>query len=80
MAIARSLTNVPGQVRAGGVTFGVCYNMDDDGSFDYLAGVEVSGFSDLPPHAPFAACPDCGGLMRRIGRVLAVHVFRCDTS
>ena len=22
--------------------------MDDDGNFDYLAGVEVSGFSDLP--------------------------------
>jgi AraC family transcriptional regulator len=42
------LGNVPGQVRARGVTFGVCYNMDDDGSFDYLAGVEVSGFSDLP--------------------------------
>ena len=34
-------------------------------------------------HAPrdsVAACPDCGGLMRRIGRVLAAHVFRCDTS
>jgi hypothetical protein len=27
-----------------------------------------------------AACPDCGGLMRRIGRVLAAHVFRRDTS
>jgi AraC family transcriptional regulator len=47
------LGNVPGQVFAGGGgkggrTFGVCYNMDDDGNFDYLAGVEVSGFSDLP--------------------------------
>jgi AraC family transcriptional regulator len=48
------LGNVPGQVFAGGGgkggrTFGVCHNMDDDGSFDYLAGVEVSGFSsDLP--------------------------------
>jgi AraC family transcriptional regulator len=46
------LGNVPGQVFAGGGgkggrTFGVCYNMDDDGNFDYLAGVEVSGFSDL---------------------------------
>ena len=48
------LGNVPGQVFAagqrlkGGRTFGVCYNIDDDCNFDYLAGVEVSGFSDLP--------------------------------
>ena len=47
------LGNVPGQVFAGGGgkggrTFGVCYNIDDDCNFDYLAGVEVSGFSDLP--------------------------------
>ena len=47
------LGNVPGQVfggggAKGGRTFGVCYNMDDDGNFDYLAGVEVSGFSELP--------------------------------
>jgi AraC family transcriptional regulator len=42
------LGNVPGQVRTKGETFGVCYNMDDSGNFDYLAGVEVSGFADLP--------------------------------
>jgi len=48
------LGHVPGQVFAagrrlkGGRTFGVCYNIDDDCNFDYLAGVEVSGFSDLP--------------------------------
>ena len=47
------LGNVPGQVFAGGGgkggrTFGICFNMDDDCNFDYLAGVEVSGFSDLP--------------------------------
>ena len=42
------LGNAPGQVRVRGVTFGVCYNMDDEGNFDYLAGVEVSGFSELP--------------------------------
>jgi AraC family transcriptional regulator len=45
--LAPYLGAVPGQVRAKGAAFGVCYNMDDDG-FDYLAGVEVSGFSDLP--------------------------------
>jgi AraC family transcriptional regulator len=48
------LGNIPGQVfrgggGKGGRTFGVSYNMDDDCNFDYLAGVEVSGFSsDLP--------------------------------
>ena len=33
-------------------------------------------------HEPFDACPDCGGLMRRIGRVAASRnaAFRCDTS
>jgi putative transposase/transposase-like zinc-binding protein len=33
-------------------------------------------------HEPFAVCPDCGGLMRRIGRVAAspIDAFRCDTS
>jgi Putative transposase/Transposase zinc-binding domain len=31
-------------------------------------------------HDPFAVCPDCGGPMSRIGRVLAAYVFRCDTS
>ena len=35
-----------------------------------------------PSHEPFADCPDCGGLMRRIGPI-APHksgAFRCDTS
>jgi len=34
------------------------------------------------PHEPFAICPDCGGLMRRIGPVAAspTTAFRCDTS
>jgi AraC family transcriptional regulator len=47
------LGHVLGQVFAGGGgkggrTFGVSYNIDDDCNFDYLAGVEVSGFSGLP--------------------------------
>jgi AraC family transcriptional regulator len=39
--------NVPGQV--GRVAYGVCCNSDGEGSFDYVCGVEVTGFSDLPP-------------------------------
>jgi AraC family transcriptional regulator len=34
--------------RVGQVTYGVCCNGDDSGNFDYIAGVEVSDFSDLP--------------------------------
>lgn len=38
--------HIPGQV--GWTTYGVCCNSDDDGNFDYLCGVEVQSFSDLP--------------------------------
>ena len=34
--------------RVGKVAYGVCCNADDAGNFDYIAGVEVSDFSDLP--------------------------------
>ena len=38
---------IPGQL-GGGTTYGVCCNADDEGNFDYIAGVEVSDFSGLP--------------------------------
>jgi AraC family transcriptional regulator len=38
--------HIPG--RFGQVAYGVCCNGDDAGNFDYIAGVEVSDFSDLP--------------------------------
>jgi AraC family transcriptional regulator len=34
--------------RVGQMAYGVCCNGDDSGNFDYIAGVEVSDFSDLP--------------------------------
>lgn len=34
--------------RVGQVAYGVCCNGDDAGNFDYIAGVEVAEFSDLP--------------------------------
>jgi AraC family transcriptional regulator len=40
------LGNISGQV--GKATFGVSFNGDDEGNFDYIAGVEVTDFSDLP--------------------------------
>jgi AraC family transcriptional regulator len=42
----QSVENIPGRV--GKVAYGVCCNGDDAGNFDYIAGVEVSDFSDLP--------------------------------
>jgi AraC family transcriptional regulator len=40
------LGHVPKQV--GETAYGACYNSDEDGNFDYMAGVEVRDFSDLP--------------------------------
>ncbi len=37
---------LPGQI--GGVAYGVRYNNDDDGNFDYLCAVQVADFSRLP--------------------------------
>jgi AraC family transcriptional regulator len=34
--------------RVGKAAYGVCCNGDDAGNFDYIAGVEVTDFSDLP--------------------------------
>jgi AraC family transcriptional regulator len=41
-----SVAHVPGRV--GQVAYGVCCNGDDAGNFDYIAGVEVTDFSELP--------------------------------
>ena len=42
----QSVGSIPGRV--GQVAYGVCCNGDDAGNFDYIAGVEVADFSDLP--------------------------------
>jgi AraC family transcriptional regulator len=50
--------NIAGEI--GGVTYGVCYNGDDEGNVDYLSGVEVTDFSQLPrelAHLRVAAQP-----------------------
>jgi AraC family transcriptional regulator len=43
---APHIGNIPGQV--GGTAYGVCCNSDDAGNFDYICGVEVRDFSELP--------------------------------
>jgi len=42
----QAVADIPGRI--GRVAYGVCCNGDDAGNFDYIAGVEVSDFSDLP--------------------------------
>ena len=42
----QTAAHIPGRI--GQVAYGVCCNGDDAGNFDYIAGVEVSDFSDLP--------------------------------
>jgi AraC family transcriptional regulator len=42
----KCVENIPDRI--GKVAYGVCCNGDDSGNFDYIAGVEVSDFSDLP--------------------------------
>ena len=42
----QKVDNIPDRV--GNVAYGLCCNGDDFGNFDYIAGVEVSDFSDLP--------------------------------
>jgi len=43
---APHIGQIPGQV--GDVTYGVCCNSDGAGNFEYVTGVEVSSFDDLP--------------------------------
>jgi AraC family transcriptional regulator len=42
----QAVDDIPGRI--GKVAYGVCCNGDDAGNFDYIAGVEVSDFSNLP--------------------------------
>jgi AraC family transcriptional regulator len=42
----QAVEGIPGRI--GNVAYGVCCNGDDAGNFDYIAGVEVADFSDLP--------------------------------
>lgn len=37
---------IPGQI--GGETYGVCYNGDNEGSFDYMCAVVITSSADLP--------------------------------
>ena len=44
--------------RVGKVSYGVCCNGDDAGNFDYIAGIEVADFSDLPREFAHVRIPE----------------------
>ncbi len=67
--------------RIGKVAYGVCCNSDDSGNFDYIAGVEVSDFSDLPRaftgiripaqrYAVFSHCDHISSIRRTVNTVV----------
>ena len=56
------LGNIPGQV--GRKAYGVLYNGDDSGNIDYMCGVEVKDFSDLP--AGFSSPAHSGAILRGV--------------
>ena len=51
-----SVDHIP--ARVGKVAYGVCCNGDDAGNFDYVAGVEVADFSDLPREFAHVRIPE----------------------
>lgn len=63
---------VPGQV--GDATYGVCCNPGDDGSFEYIAGVEVARVGDLPPNfSHFRLAARDYAVFRHQGHVSMIH-------
>ena len=54
---APHIGNIPGQV--GSAAYGVCCNYDDDARFEYITGVEVSSFADLPAGFSSIRIPAC---------------------
>jgi AraC family transcriptional regulator len=64
--------SVPGQVD--GRSYGLCCNPGDDGSFDYIAGVEVSASEGLP--AGFRSCrvpEQYYAVFRHLGHISTTH-------
>jgi AraC family transcriptional regulator len=64
------ISHIPGQI--GRATYGLCCNQDGAGSFDYVCGVEVGSFADLPselqrvrvPRQPYAVFTHDGHVSR----------------
>jgi AraC family transcriptional regulator len=44
----QAVADIPARIAGDRAAYGVCCNADDAGNLDYIAGVEVTDFSDLP--------------------------------
>ena len=63
---------VPGQ--QGWETFGLCCNPDEDGSFEYIAGVRVSRSDELPPGFVYQRLPARRyAVFRHAGHISSIH-------
>jgi AraC family transcriptional regulator len=66
------IDHVPGKV--GGVAYGVCFNTDDAGNFDYIAGVAVRDFSDVPKEfARVRIPPQRYAVFRHAGHISSIR-------
>jgi AraC family transcriptional regulator len=63
---------VPGQ--QGWETFGLCHSPDEDGSFEYIAGVRVSRVDELPPGLVHQRLPARRyAVFRHTGHISSIH-------
>jgi AraC family transcriptional regulator len=63
---------VPGQ--QGWETFGLCHSPDEDGSFEYIAGVRVSRVDELPPGFTHQRLPTRRyAVFRHAGHISSIH-------
>lgn len=64
--------NIAGQ--QGWETFGLCCNPDEDGSFEYIAGVQVSRGDELPPGFTLQRLPARRyAVFRHAGHISSIH-------
>ncbi|MGE8326853.1 AraC family transcriptional regulator [Pseudomonas urmiensis] len=66
------MDQVPGQV--GRWCYGLCCNPGEDGSFEYIAGIEVSRIDGLPaPFRSFKVAPQDYAVFRHQGHISMIH-------
>lgn len=71
-ALIPYLGKVQGQ--ADGQSYGLCCNPGQDGSFEYIAGVEVSAIDDLPPDFRYFRVQEQRyAVFRHLGHISTIH-------
>ena len=73
-----NIGRIPGQV--GPIAYGVIYNFDSEGNFDYMCAVEVNGQSSLPQGLSNLQVPGANTLFFRIAAISPEFAARCRRS